>query len=180
MNKMDLIQLIEEQFNHLLKTRAFFPYLNENMIGKNQFSTAPFYKEKLGTDIKFIFDRKLDQTDIDEINSIAHWINQNYIIRLYSILEQNRICGKSVIIDQNVDGWEDVDLLIRLRNKFAHSSGKYNSRNNVSKSLYKKLVERYKLKDVKSLEEANEFPLSIDTVLEPLTEGCKKYISSRK
>lgn len=179
MNKMDLIQLIEEQFNYLLKTRAFFPYLNENMIGENQFSTAPFFKEKLKTDIKLIFDRKLDQPIIDEINSIAHWINQNYVIRLYSILEENKVCGKSVKIDQKIDEWKAIDLVRRLRNKFSHSNGKYDSGDDDSKTLYNEIVNYCKLVK-KSPEEANEFPLSIDTVLEPLTEGCKKYISSRK
>lgn len=159
------------------RVRSVFPYLDENAIGKKTFNTAPYFKN-LGLNVTFEFNQELERGDVDMINSIGHWINQNYIIRIYSLLEANEILSDEKKIDQKIDGWKEVDLIRRLRHKFAHSSGRYNPQNKDSKKLYEEIVSHFNLTGVKASEEATEFPLSIDKVLEPLTEGCKKYISN--
>ena len=81
-------------------------------------------------------------------------------------------------IDQSIDGWEEVDLVRRLRNQFAHSSGKYDPNDPEEKKLYERIVTFFKVSLAKDSSEATEFPLPIDVVLEPITEGCKKYIQN--
>ncbi|MCG6959165.1 hypothetical protein LJE82_04640, partial [bacterium BMS3Abin03] len=126
------------------------------------------------------FGRKLTTEDIERITSIGHWTNQNYIILICSLIEANKIITKENEgkIDQSIDGWEEVDLVRRLRNQFAHSSGKYDPNDPEEKKLYERIVTFFKVSLAKDSSEATEFPLPIDVVLEPITEGCKKYIQN--
>ena len=167
-----LIEQINKQFEYLLSLRS-------SLIGESIFRTAPYYSNK-GFDVHFNFGRKLLQEDIERIISIGHWVNQNYIIRICSLLEANKIIPKEndSKIDQAIDGWEEVDLVRRLRNQFAHSSGRYNSNDTEEKKLYERIVTHFKVSLAKDSSEATEFPIPIDVVPEPLTEGCKKYIKS--
>jgi len=174
-----LIEQINIQFEYLLSLRALFPYMNDSLIGESIFRTAPYYRNK-EFDVHFNFGRKLAQEDIDRIISIGHWANQNYIIRICSLLEANKIIPKENEgkIDQTIDGWEEVDLVRRLRNQFAHSSGKYDFKEPKEKKLYERIVIHFNVSLAKASSEATEFPIPIDTVIEPLTESCKKYIKN--
>ena len=174
-----LNEQIDIQYEYLLSLRSLFPFMNDSMIGRSAFRTAPFYRSR-GFDIHFDFGRELVPEDIQKNESIGHWINQNYIIRICAILEANEIIpqeGKGKI-DQTIEGWEEVDLVRRLRNQFAHSMGKYDPNEPEEKKLYERIVTHFNVTLAKSSTEANEFPISIDVVLEPMTEGCKKYIKT--
>lgn len=178
-NSESIIQQIDVQYKYLLSIRSLFPYMGKKMIGQSMFCTPSFYST-LGFDICFNFNRVLNIEDIDEINSIGNWINQNYIIRICSILESYKIIpqeGKGTI-NQTIEGWTEIDLIRRLRNNFAHSSGKCNSNDCEQKKLYEMLVSHFNLKLEEGTDNPTMFPLSIDTVLEPLTMGCKKYIKN--
>lgn len=177
LDKNSVIEEIDKQLEYLLTVRALFPYLDDNAIGKKNFNTAPYY-QNLGFNITFEFTKVLEKKDVDKINSTGHWINQNYIIRIYSLLEAYNILSDQKRIDQKIDGWKEVDLIRRLRNKFAHSSGRYNPNDKDSKELYEQISKHFSLNNTNSSVDATEFPLSIDKVLEPLTAGCKKYISN--
>lgn len=175
LDKNSVIEEIDKQLDYLRNVRALLPYLDDTVIGKKMINTAPYYQNS-GFNITFGFSKELKKADVDKINSIGHWINQNYIIRIYSLLEAFNILSDKQRIDKTFDGWEEVDLIRRLRHKFAHSSGRYNPNDKDSKELYDKILTLFRLTDIKSSADATEFPLSIDEVLEPLTEGCKKYI----
>ena len=149
------------------------------MIGQSRFRTAPYYRNK-GFDVHFDFGKNIAQEDLERVSSIGHWINQNYIIRLCALLEANSIIpsqGKGKI-DQSIEGWKEIELLRRLRHQFAHSSGKYNYEDREEKKLYETLVSHFNIVLAQNPTEATEFPIPIDVVLEPLTEGCKKYIKN--
>lgn len=170
---------IDDQFNYLLSLRALFPFTNDSMIGQSSFRTAPYYRNK-GFDVIFEFGRNLNEKDIQRIISVGHWINQNYIIRICSLLEAKKIIpvegnGK---IDQTIEGWEEVDLVRRLRNHFAHSLGKYDHNDPEEKILYERIVNHFNVTLAKNSLEAVDFPIPIDVVIEPLTNGCKKYIKN--
>lgn len=111
--------------------RAYFPNMTEENIGATGLITAPYYIKE-GFNINFQFNIPLTKNDIQKNNDIAHWTNQNFIIRLCALLESYHILSN---IDQNTDGWIEVDLVRRLRNKLAHSSGRYNSKNKDDKKL---------------------------------------------
>lgn len=49
-----IIEQIDLQTRNLLNIRALFPAIEDEMVGKSKFSTAPFYQNK-GLDIVFNF-----------------------------------------------------------------------------------------------------------------------------
>jgi hypothetical protein len=144
------------------------------MVGSQQLSTAPFYWHK-GFRITFSFNKPLTKKHIQKNNEIAHWINENVIVRLYAILESYRILSEKISIDHLIDGSKEVDLLRRLRNVIAHTSGRYNPNNADHKNLLKELISHFGL----SNGNRKEFPLDIDKVIYPLFEGCKRYVQGK-
>lgn len=168
LNEMDIL------WQNFVNCRAHFPYVPNEMIGQVAATTAPYYI-KQGFHITFNFGEPLTEDIIKKINAIGHWINQNFIVRLCALLESNHILSNEIPIDFDLDGSDDVDLVRRLRNYFAHSSGKYNS----SKSEHRKTLEKMGTHLNVDIKNRIDFPLSIGTVIEPLFKGCKKYVESK-
>ena len=176
-----LLEQIDLQYRYLLNTRSVFPYMNDSAVGKNNFRTAPFYRTE-GFDVFFSFNRHLNENDINRIRSIGHWINENYLIRLCALLESYDIIPKENkgSIDKDLEGNDEIDILRRLRNQFAHTSGRYNSEDPEERRLYERIVTHFKVELAKNPSEATKYPISIDLVIKPITEKCKKYISALK
>jgi len=171
----EILSHIEQQRQFLLRTRALFPYVNDDLVGADQFQTAPLY-QSYGHNIHFVLPEPLTLDTINSIRSVGHWINQNYVIRLSAYLEYHGIIPKEGQgkINQDLSGWNEVDILRRLRNKFAHSSGRYNSEDSNSRTLFLRVVEHFSLQEDENT--ATEYPIPIDSVLLPLTEGCRQYV----
>jgi len=144
------------------------------MIGSQQLKTAPFYWNK-GFPVTFSFSGPLTQKDIQKNNEVGHWINENVVVRLYAILQSYSILSETTSINQSMDGWKEVDLLRRLRNVIAHTSGRYNPNNIDHKKLLEELVSHFNL----SNGNRKEFPLLIDKVIYPLFEGSKRYVRGK-
>ena len=108
-------------------------------------------------------------------NEIGHWINQNVIVRLYSIMEYYGLVSNNIKIDQLLPGWEELDILRRLRQIFSHKSGKYDPNNNMEKKLKQKIISHFNM----SISDYNDFPLNIDEVIDPIFSGCKNYVRSK-
>ncbi len=170
----EIIKEMDAQFKKFVNCRAHFPYLNESVLGKKQLVTAPYYMKK-GFEIFFHFNQAITEEHIIKSNEIGHWINQNFIIRLYALLEYHQIVSKKISIDQTIKGWEELDLLRRLRQFFSHTSGKYNPHDKDQKKLLQRLTKHFKL----SLKNPRDFPISLDTVVEPLFKGCKEYVKGK-
>ena len=96
-------------------------------------------------------------------------------MRLCAILQSHSILSQTVSIDKSIDGWKEVDLLRRLRDVIAHSSGRYNPNKRKHKRLLEELVSHFKLNNGSS----KEFPLDIGRVIYPLFEGSKKYVRGK-
>ena len=166
---------IEKQVEYLLRIRAMFPFIMESKIGLTEFSTAPFYQHA-GINIRFHFPDGITPEQVHTINSIGHWINQNFVIRLCAILEHNGVIqphGQG-ILDESLPGFEDVNIVRRVRNVLAHTSGRYNSSVLDERRLYQRIVSHYD-PESSTVDTAQEFPLSIDTVLVPMARGCQQY-----
>jgi hypothetical protein len=172
-----LFDEIDAQYQYLFSTRSVFPYMDESAIGNSKSRTGSLYTNK-GFDVQFDFGRPLTKDDVGRIRAIGHWINQNYVIRLCALLEANRIIptereGK---IDKNLEGSDEIDILRRLRNKFAHSSGRYDPNDPDNKKLYERIVDHFNVSSAQDSGTATDYPLNIKRVLLALTEGCKKYV----
>lgn len=172
-----IIEELDFQKEIFMRTKSYFPSMSKKLIGKTEISTAPYYRQH-GYDTKFLFRLPLTDVHIKKHNEISNWINQNFIIRSCAIMESRHIISKTTPIDKKIEGWKELDLLRRLRNVFAHGSGKYNN-NRKHKKLAKDLIDYFKLAtNLIEIEQDKEFPISIDKVCIPLLEGCKKYVKS--
>ncbi len=47
----------------------------------------------------------------------SHWLNENFIVRLYAVMESHGLVGEKINIRKDLDGWEELDILRRLRNQ---------------------------------------------------------------
>lgn len=156
--------------------RSHFPYIGPELIGSNKIQSKSFY-EIHGYSYEINLNKKITPEIRELFNSRSHWLNQNVIIRLYSLLNKYDFVGdeeSKIKIDNTSPGSQEVDFVRRLRNIFGHSSGKYNSNRSDHRKLRKELIEYF------DIQLSNrEFPLSINDVIVPLFEGCKKYIEAK-
>lgn len=152
--------------------KAYFPHITENLIGHENIDTAPFYLNK-GFYLTFSFSEPLTIEHIHKNNEITTWINENVIIRLCAMLESYNMFSPE--INHSIDGSKELDLIRRLRNVFAHSSSKYNPNDKDKRRLVEELISHFKL----DIDNPQEFPLNIDTVIYPLFDGCKRYVQGK-
>lgn len=168
-----IIRQIEEQWEILLNCRSVFPYVTQSHIGEKSLTTAPYYSVR-GYNLRFQFSEPLTKGRVEQLVEIGYWINQSYVIRLCVTLEVNQITQK---IDEGIPGHKKVEILEALRNKFAHSPGRYNPRKPKNRKLYATVVDHFSLDEEEySGDPGSFYPIPIDSVLEPLTKGCVRYI----
>ena len=166
----DLLESCKTLWNDFNNCKAHFPYVPIDAKGATAVRTAPFYIAQ-GFDISFLFSEGISEDGIKRINQIGHWLNQNFIIRLCAVIEYFEIISKSIKIDFNLDGAEHINIVRRLRNCFAHSSGRYNPED----KIHRETMELMRDKLGVSIDARTEWPISIDKVLKPLYDGCIKY-----
>src|SRR5271157_5956272 len=53
MNSSDVFKELDVLFERCLRLRAYFPYMNKEMIGRTTFQTAPIYSKALDMRIDF-------------------------------------------------------------------------------------------------------------------------------
>lgn len=169
-NLDELLEALDTLWNSFNNCRAHFPYIPEDAVGIKSANTAPYYVAQ-GFNISFVFSEGLSKEGIVKINQIGHWINQNFIIRLCALLESYQILSNSIKIDFNLDGAKHINIVRRLRNYFAYSSGRFNSENNNHNETIDLIRDHIGI----SIDNRAEWPLSINAVLRPLYEGCVNY-----
>ncbi len=166
-----LLVEIDRQKNILDRLKAFFSYMEEGVIGSSGVRCGEYYRSK-GLDVFLQFSRPITKEDVIKNNEISRWLNESFIIRLFALIESQKIYSK---IDMNMEGSDEIDILRRLRRILAHSLGKYHSNNSDQRKLVNRIITHMGLK----IKEPVEFPLDIDKVIDPLIEGCKKYIKAK-
>ena len=90
-------------------------------------------------------------------------------------MEYYDIVTNNIKMDQALPGWQELDILRRLRQIFSHKSGKYDPNNNKEKELVQKIISHFNM----SISNHDDFPLNIDEVIDPIFIGCKKYVRSK-
>jgi hypothetical protein len=175
----DIIHLINMEFDNLLNIRARFPTCPDEAIGQNRFSTAPYYQYHLKFNVIFEFETPITNEMKDKINRIGRWANESYVIRLCALLESHGIMpqGEGNHINELLDGHEEMQILKDLRNVLAHTSGRYDPKKSSHRKLYERMVKEFSLK-TESSTAASAFPVHINDFLEPLTDGCKRYVQA--
>ncbi len=170
----NLLVAIETLWTNFNNCKAHFPYIPKKAKGTKEARTAPYYIQQ-GFDVRFIFSEGISEEGIKKINEVGHWINQNAIICLCAILESYHIISKTIRINFDLEGSEQVNIARRLRNCFAHSSGRYKADNDDHLKTLKLMKDKLGI----SIDGCTDWPLSIDTVIQPLFEGCSKYVREK-
>ena len=169
-----LLQEIDILWENFLTSKAYFAYMNQTHIGQQELYTGSFYRNRGVPLIKFSLSRPLTVEDVEKNNQITEWLNHSFLIRLLALFESHKVPFKKGIIDQSVDGWEELDLLRELRNKVAHRT-KYNPCNKKERNLVQRLISHFGL----HIQNPQYFPSSVDEVCLPIFEGCKRYIQGK-
>src|SRR5229473_656739 len=79
---------IDRQVDFLHRCRSVFPRLHQGMAGQTEFS-APEYYRKLGYDVSVKLSEPMTEEFIDGLFELGHWLNENFVTRLWAILESN-------------------------------------------------------------------------------------------
>jgi hypothetical protein len=173
----EFVAACENLWRDFNNCRAHFPYVPPETKGAKMVRTAPYYIAQ-GFDIEFTFSEGISEEGIKKINQIGHWLNQNFVIRLCAVLESFQIIsssGTSNQIDFNIEEAKHVNLVRRLRHCFAHSSGRYDPTN----AEHRKTMGFINQTLGVPTDGLTVWPISIDTVLRPLYEGCMRYAKQR-
>jgi hypothetical protein len=162
----DLCQEIERQWDIHLMSRAVF----HSRFGRKDYFESPSFYEYNGFSFKVNLPQNKSERWTNAAKGIATWLNQNYVIRLYGILDSKSIRKIS-------PKPEIVELIEILRsNVGAHSTGNHISKADqlrkaslLINSLFGKNIE---------IQEVEDYDLSIDTVLEPMKNQAIDYLKS--
>lgn len=164
-----VITEIETQWEYHLMTRAIFDSQFPNRI---EYSSAPFYEDHgINIHVK-ILNTKSDAFKRSS-KGIARWLNQNYVIRLYGIIDST-----GILKDDKVKDLDVIKLLKLLRNNVgAHCTGrKVSDRHKLAKAT--KLINSLFNRNI-SVQKVRTYTLSVDSVLLPfknqLIELIKNY-----
>ena len=166
---LDAIDQLWKVFNHC---KANFPGVSDEMVGAQVLGTPDLYLRQGYDNIFHQYPAPLTADKINDINHSGKWLNQNAIIRLYAVLDSHSAMQE---IDSNIEESKYIELIRHLRNSFAHGSGKYNKSKKKHKKTMKNICEVLN----RNIDKKTDWPLAIDNVLQPLFEGCKKYVEKR-
>ena len=151
-NKTFIANEIIKQISDLSKmftiTRLRFPYIPPGLINSELLSDNT---------------QKLN-------NQIAHFLNQNFLIRVFSLLQYYGVYD-------NFNKKDNCELYIlkRFRNKFGHTLGSYNKDNEDDRNLMRHIIRTFKLED----KEYSDFPIPSDTVIKNIIESAIQYVKER-
>lgn len=160
---------VERAWELTIKTRALCPFASEKAIGLREYSSPGWYRQR-GEKYVVKLPKPLTENDLEEMERVGTFVNGSFIISLASILEAHGVIHGD--LDSSKDGAAYVQLTKWLRNRFAHGDWEPDYTND-------KHVETRKLLEKLFPEDAAQdpgYPLSIDSVLEPLKDNVLAYI----
>lgn len=116
---------------------------------------------------------------IDRHNRLGKWINENAIIRLYGILNYH---GFLKNIDHTISGWQEVDLMRRMRNVFTKTTLAYKPDDPANIQLRERVIHHFQLRNEDFPEGKipdGEIPTPIDKVIDRIFKSCREYITAK-
>jgi len=171
-DKASLLDAINHLWNVFNHCKANFPAISDDAKDAQVLRTPDFYLNQGYDNILHKYPMPLTEEKIKDVNHSGHWLNQNALIRLYAVLDSH---GAMQEIDPDIEESKYIELIRHLRNSFAHGSGKYSK----SKKKHRKTMEKIGEVLNRNIDNETDWPLAIDTVLQPLFEGCKRYVDQR-
>ncbi|GHN02376.1 hypothetical protein WSM22_38650 [Cytophagales bacterium WSM2-2] len=160
---------IEHQWLYLLMTRAVFPA----DFPKYETYDSPSFYSMRGLKFKISLPENKTKEFLKGADGLSNWLNQNYVIRLYGILEKYRIMYSGRKAYNN----KLMILMYELRPKIgAHSSG----RSATDKAHLRKatdLINELFDRNIDS-NQVQHYMLPVDTVLAPMTELALQFVKS--
>lgn len=175
MDSEEITRQIAELKRQFLRCRATFPYVPESAVGHRLFETSRFYTER-GFRIRFERPDPLTPEERHELNAIAAFLNESYLVRLFSLLESHNILSTKVTIEKSLPGSEEVDILRRLRHQIAHDQGRYDPQDSEGRRLYERVAEHFRVGESEVEKEPSRFPTDVEKVIEPLTAKVEEYV----
>lgn len=164
---------IDDLYFNFKIAKSVLPHLHDSILGKNCYVTPLFYK-----DTEFMahvsFNKPFCQERILRHREAGDSVNQGFILRLFAYLDYLGVY--KTFLNETYIGFYAVDLLQKLRNIFAHEIGYYDKNNPKHKEAYDIIIQHYD--PWKKINKINDkiFPISIDTVILPMINDCKKYL----
>ena len=175
MTAAEIVLEIDTQIERLHRCRSVFPRLGRHLAGQKTFE-APAYYRQLGFDVVVALQQPMTEEFIDTLNNLAHWLNENFILRLYAVLESNSMYRSK--LDQNLPGYDEMDIVRRLRNMIGHGS-EYDPADSGKKKLYDRVVAHFNVQSESYLQDAEKYPIAVGQVLVPMAHGCKVYVQAK-
>jgi hypothetical protein len=159
---------IEIQWKYLLITRAVF---YSKFPEKDSYESPLFYQQR-GFTFRVELPPMTDDFNITA-SGVAVWLNQNYVIRLFGILDSKKIIKYGI-----ENGAEIIELIKILRNNVgAHSTGRQVGKRKTDLRKATLLINKLFGREIK-LEDLHQFKLSIDSVLEPMKTQTIDYVKT--
>lgn len=170
----ELIEKIDILYKMHLSLRGVLQYVKEDKIGNSQLS----WGSKIDSgwfDIQYDFKKPITEESRKELNRLSEFMNQNFIVRLHSLLDYEEIKSKKVSIDTSLSGYKMVEVVHFLRVQFAHRHGRFDPNDNDSITLRERLFKEFNINPEESL--PDQFPLDKNRVILPIVNGVKDYIN---
>jgi hypothetical protein len=165
----EICEEVERQWEYHFIARAAFPANIMEVIP--EYESSPFHRQQ---DVRMKVGIPVPLSPVMErgLEGIGHWLNQNYIMRLFGILDEYQVitAGKEASNPY-------THILASLRHKVgAHSRGYRNPESNEARKLTQ-LIQKHLDSSVPP-EDVRHFNLSIHPVLHQLKEKCVRFVRS--
>jgi len=169
------IETIDSLWRSHYNARSLFPRMDAALAdsGQDGWSPPSFYDES--PYLLVTMKQPISAADVEFNNYVAHWMNENFIIRLYAILQAYDVAKVDA---PNASGYDEYKIVRRLRDKLAHgSSGRYDASDKNDRDALERL-RRVGRGFVEPDDYDGRFDLSISGVLFPLLLGCRDYAAA--
>ncbi len=177
-NSEKAYKAVEWLWQLTVKTRALCPSTDIDNIHPGvevEAIVSPSWYQERGATYFVKPMRPFTKSDLLQLNNIAKFVNQNFIILMSSILEGFELIPEKGPVDKSKKWWEYAQFTKWLRNQFAH--GEFDT--NPSEDDLWKALETHNLLIClfpKASASDQRFPTSIDSILEPLKDKVLLYI----
>jgi len=155
-----------------LQCRSVFPTIDPRLVGQCRFTTALYYLRN-GYVATVELKDPISTEFIERNRRLGKWTNENTIIRLHGIISHHGLLKK---IDHDLPGATEVDLMRRMRNAFTKTSLNYKPEDKENVKLRIQVIRHFELQEDSS---EGEIPTPINTVVEPIFNGCRAYIQAK-